>query len=387
MIPLLKRSYRYETHINLIRTDGTPLAADYPFTSGTVKEDRTANIRRSIDVEIPLWDYEDNKIDTVDTILDVTAVAGTGEFGDVIQLGRFRIDELKRTNRGAMRLAGTSFESYVVDARFPLPEYTPAGSNVKYELERLIADAMPPGINPTIYAANTPTGVDALTAITNGVVEQAVHWERDRWEAVKALAEGQACEIYVDRNGSFVVEQQLNLLHENNSNNPRNHPSSWEFLTGDEGMLIQLETTHTREGVYNGVLAAYRTTDEDQGGPGARPLYWYLAVHDEPGSRLNWGGPFGKKVKFYESSLLGSLDKCQAVAEAELTRSILPDRKYSVTGVGNPYLEAGDVVTVDLLDDAGLERFLVDSVSVPLSASGGWSVDLYSVEKKDYSDQ
>jgi hypothetical protein len=84
---------------------------------------------------------------------------------------------------------------------------------------------------------------------------------------------------------------------------------------------------------------------------------------------------------------LGTLDKCQAAAEAELTRSILPDRKYSVTGVGNPYLEAGDVVTVDLLDDAGLERFLVDSVSVPLSASGGWSVDLYSVEKKDYSDK
>jgi hypothetical protein len=80
-------------------------------------------------------------------------------------------------------------------------------------------------------------------------------------------------------------------------------------------------------------------------------------------------GPFGVRTRFYSSSLLTTVEQCEAAARTLLARYSVADTVVDATTIPNPALDPGDAVEV--VGTSGTARtFTVDAVQVPLTPDG-----------------
>ena len=98
-----------------------------------------------------------------------------------------------------------------------------------------------------------------------------------------------------------------------------------------------------------------------------------MVVDDDPSSPTVWGGPFGKKPRFYTSPLLLSGGQAEATAADMLSRVTGYIANVSITQIVNPALEPGDVIELVTLDGVK-QRHIIDTVPIPLSATESQSL-------------
>jgi hypothetical protein len=115
-----------------------------------------------------------------------------------------------------------------------------------------------------------------------------------------------------------------------------------------------------RDGAYNGVLARGATT---AGAPVSS-----LVVDSRPGSPTEWGGPFGRVPRFYESPLILTAAQAQSAATKLLQRSTGLDEAIEATSIPNPALDVGDSVLVRWPDGTA-DVHAVEAITIPLDAS------------------
>jgi hypothetical protein len=181
----------------------------------------------------------------------------------------------------------------------------------------------------TALVQHTLPGVVVIDLTGSTAIAPTLDVDKDRWDAVEQLADAIGAEAFFDQLGRLVVRLQPTLAG----------PTVWEINTGSRGVLVERSDEATRDLVYNEVVATGQRTD------GTSPVFADV-VDTDPSSPTYWGGPFGKKPRFYSSPLLTTTLQATNAATALLERVRGQQASVSLTAITNPALEPGDVIKV-----------------------------------------
>lgn len=318
--------------------------SNLPISGGSVTVDATSQVRRTATVVIAdpsLWPR--NPID----VLSPFGAELLVEYGVVIPrvgiewipLIRGVVSDASRqrpytSSDGAVTLSLVDRSMRVHEDRFDAPTQTVSGATTVAEIKRLIQETLP---TATVNDLTLSAQVAAVLEI-----------ERERWrDGVEKLADSLGAEVFADPLGDFVIRTQPTL----------NDMPAWEIRSGNGGTLVTKKDVLTRERVYNRVIASGQRTD---GTPPVRS-----AVSDsDPNSPTFYGGPFGKKPRFYSSPLLTTTGQCTTAATALLERAKGIQASVSMGTIVNPALDAGDVIRV--YDEGVWQNHIIDTVTIPL---------------------
>ena len=335
-------------------TPGGEILTDVPLTGGVVTADAKSQVRRTASVTVGDPTYWST------TGFEALSPVGTEmaiEFGIVIPgVGPEWIPlihgPIQKITSGHPRTEALTVDiadrsKAVADARLDSPTQTRAGYTCVQEITRLIRGALP---DSTV-----------LDLTGNTAEAPALEIDKDPWaDGVEKLADAIGAEVYADPIGRFIIRSTPVLEAD----------PVWVVDSGATGVLIKANLEATRERVYNAVIATGERVD------GASPV-WAKVVDYDPTSPTFYGGPFGKKPRFYSSPLLRTTDQATLAAEALLARVRGYSCSVTVEAVPNPALEPGDVVEVRL-PDGTRQRHICDKVPIPLAPGASQALETRS---------
>jgi hypothetical protein len=260
--------------------------------------------------------------------------AGSRMVIDPVQIGWFRIqesvsqDRWNRRRNGALRFGGASVVctgmdrmSYLVDYRILSPTQPLVGGTVATEVTRLVDDLVPLG------------DFDA-TLLTGTAVSRTVIYDEDRVAALQGLAGSIGGTLRMSSDGLLVMVA------------PTAYGATpvWEFTVGDGGDIVSYQTSVTRDGVINAVLASGEA-DTDKAPVQA------IAYDTDPASPTYYGGPFGKVPLAYSSPLITTTTQAQKAATTRLNGYRRGrEREITVSIPPNFLIELDDPVRLNLPD-------------------------------------
>jgi hypothetical protein len=180
-------------------------------------------------------------------------------------------------------------------------------------------------------------------------------WDRERWDAVDALARTIDAEVFVDWSGRFIIKDIPNIS---------NSGPAFRLKVGQDGVIIMPSIESNRAAVYNAVVATADSTDSS-----IQPAF-AVAYDNNVNSPTRWGGPFGMVPTFMASPYLRTAAQCQAAANNALALALAKSRTVSLELLPLMYPEAGDAFEV-ILEDGQPEIHIIQSITTPLA--GGTS--------------
>ncbi|MGV9546853.1 DUF5047 domain-containing protein [Streptomyces ardesiacus] len=347
------------SHTMVARVDayyaGQLVRSDIPFTSGTVTVDRGSKSRRKLsltisDPKLLPWGETDLLAPYGQQLVVSRGIRYTNGDEEWVPLGTFRIDAPSGdVHFGPVTVTGTTMESALIDDKLQVPTTTRGMGGC--------VDAMTTLIRQTIPNA----AVANLTPGNRNPVVAVATWDagNDRWDAITQIARAMSAEIYVDAQNRFVITNLPDVV---------NGPVAWDIADGEGGTLISSARSVSRTGVYNAVVASGENTAS-----GVAPVSG-VARDTSPTSPTRWGGPFGKVTKFISSALWITAGDCQNAANFALYDAIAPNVETSLDTLPNPALEGNDIIR--LTQGERKERFLVQSLTIPLTADGDFAITL-----------
>jgi len=258
---------------------------------------------------------------------------------ELMPLGVYRLDEayIDDTPDGLLvQLAGLDRSVHIIAARFEDPYEIASGTNVETAILTTVQAAMPdvvsvfPGVTFT-----TPT----LRAAEGD----------DRWAFVQEIATACGLSLYFDGLG------RLRLA-------PIAGGAVVATLAeGTDGVLLHAGRRWNSTGAFNKVIA----TGENTGL--ATPVRG-SAVDDNPLSPTYYGGPFGKRPRFYQSQFITTSGQATAAAAAILARELGTTQEIDFGTITDPSLEPGDTVRITRLRAGIDENHVIDGLTIPLTA-------------------
>lgn len=319
---------------------GRMLAANLPFSAGAVDIGSGDGVRRTLSLtvtDVGLWDALPPMGVELHAYRGITDPAGQHE---VVPLGVFDLDQMSRAVVAPAGIEITAPDRWarVARARFETPRVSDYQTNAVNQIATLVREAVPCAV--------------AITA-TSPLMPGALVWDRDRAAAITDLATAARCEVFFDHAGSLRI---IDL--------PVASPVPvWTVDTGPAGVMLSATASRDRARVYNVVVVSTTSTD----GTGVYPPQ--IAADTDPLSPTYVGGPFGRVPYFIQSAVIG--DRATALAAAKAWLPKVSGRFTTITaeGVVNPALDRGDTIGVTTVN-GNVEPFLLDAVSVPLTADG-----------------
>lgn len=335
-VSLLGRSHGAEGQL-VASTAGSefvePLAL---LPGGTVQLDAKSPVRRKLSCEVavpvdsPLVDPFSAEVKAAHVLIDSTSARRY-----VVPCGVFVVTEAKETAPGVVSLSGEDRWRRVQDARFEVPQVT--SGSTRDAIEQLLVDA---DYRIEVDLSRAPSGTHRSSV-----------WERDRDKAILELAQSIGARVYFNADGVAVVEPISGVLAD----------PYWTVGTGPGGVRLRAARGLGRGNTYNvAVVTGESTTD-------VPPVYG-VARDNDPRSRTRWGGPFGKRPRFYTSSLVTTQAQAQAVAAGMLAGVTGIVETHDLESLPHPGLEGFDVLEVEL-GEAGSGRYvreLVQTATIPL---------------------
>jgi hypothetical protein len=347
------------SHVMVAKVDayynGSLVAAGLPFSDGSVTVDRGSKTRRALsltvsDPKLLPWAELDPLAPYGQQLVVSRGIRFSNGAEEWVPLGTFRINEPSGdVHFGPVSVTGASMECAVIDDKFISPFTTRGYGGCVDVMEALIRQTLP-----------TATIVNLTAGARNPACAVAT-WDAggDRWDAVSQIALAMRAEIFVDAQNRFVITDLPDVV---------NGTVAWDIAEGEGGNLISSARSMPRTGVYNAVAASGENASS-----GSTPVSGYAKDLD-PTSPTRWGGPFGKTTKFISSALWLSTGDCQAAAEYALFDAIAPNVQTSLDSLPNPALEGNDIIRLSYVGRK--ERYLVQSLSVPLTSDGAFSIAL-----------
>jgi len=328
---------------------GTIVAANVNITDGTVTTDRSSNTRYSAGVSLGIAPWENLPLDVYGTRVRLRRGVESIGTREAVQVGEYLVGDFGRSARGALTVTLKGLEQLVIDDRFIRPRTPPRGASTVDTITALIQESIP-GIE-----------VVALCSYDRKVTATGA-WEKERWDAITALANSIIAEVYCGHDGRFYIVDQPDLT---------NLVPVFQLTAGPSGVLIDQTRSKSREGVFNAWSVSGQSSDAET------PAVWGFAADTDPTSKTFYGEPFGKNVGYYSSQFFNKDEQCVAYAQRKLAASLAATWKMSLSAGPLPMLEAGDAVgTSDEFGNASTV-YLLQKTSLPLG-SGTWSADVLS---------
>lgn len=346
-LPRLAESHVPVTEAKLFRTDGR--VETLPIVGGSVPVDRGAATRRTCSVTVPdpslIPTTPRDKLSVYGAQIRISrGVSYADGTQELVPLGVFRIDEVSGdVDDGPVTISGKSLEAAVADDAFTAP-YRATGTGVG-AITALIQRTLP---NATVVSRITDVPIGPRTWDAQG----------NPWDAVTECAAALGAECYADADGVFVIAALPDLL---------TTAPVWTVAAGEGGAYIGASRGMSSAGVYNAVMASGENTETD-----TAPVS-YLATDNDPSSPTYYGGPFGKRIKFYSSATLTTVNQATAAANLMLEQAKAPNASADISSLPNPALEPGDVVRV-VYGNEKRELHQIQSFTVPLDVGGDFTL-------------
>ncbi|MFD9205965.1 DUF5047 domain-containing protein [Streptomyces sioyaensis] len=334
--------------------NGALAVADLPISDGSVSVDRGSKIRRTLsltvdDLSLLPWDATD-PLAVYGQELVVSRGIWFADAPEMVPLGTFIIDEPNAdVHTGPITLTGKSRELSIQDDKFLAPTSTRGYGGCVSAITALIRGTLPNAVVVNLTSDGRDPALPVATWDTNA----------DRWDAVAQIATSMNAEIYVDALDRFVIVDIPTVA---------TAAVAWDVADGEGGTLVSAGRQMSRSNVFNRVVVSGENTAS-----GSAPVSG-VAYDNDPNSPTRWGGPFGKITKTYSSALFTTNGACAAAAGYMLADALAPNIQASLATIPNPALEAGDCLRVNAAGRKDL--FIVQSLSVPLTAEGSFSVTL-----------
>jgi hypothetical protein len=321
-------------------TGTTLIEAGVKITGGTVNAVRKGNARRTFDCVIAMNYWEDLPVSVFSSRVAVRiGIEVAPGVPRTLPEGVFRVETATRHRQGEIAISGTSLEAYVIDDRFFTPRTPVKGGSTIVTIQNLIIESL-------------PEAAFVVTATKDKPVAMTAPWERERWEAVTALADSIDAEVYCGANGSFIIADKPSLA-------AADQTPVWRVNAGPDGVLVTEDISQTRDGVYNAVVASGQSTDQDI------PPVWDVVVDNNPASKTYWSGPFGHVPRFYSNPNFSTKAQCTAAATNMLIEATAEHREVNFSSAPNPALEPGDCIQLSMLDGT-TENHIISDLTLPL---------------------
>lgn len=223
------------------------------------------------------------------------------------------------------------------------PRPAPSGDRITTGIGFLLREVFP--------AATVHDISGALDAIPASTLWNSGAGSRGR--TIDELAASVGAEVYarptaVAPAGDFVIRLVPNL----------DGTVAWTLPDGAASIVVDDQQVQSGAAVVNKWIVTVERPD-------APPIYVQVADEDAA-SPTRYGGPMGKLVDFYASSLIASEGQAQVAGRAKLARTKGLARTRQVVIAANPALEAGDVLSIGV-DGEIAETHIADDFDIPLS--------------------
>jgi hypothetical protein len=349
---LFQESMRYSrtmfTEMDIVY-NGVVLENDVPVVSGGINTDRGSNIRYSGSAEMALYPWDSLPLNALGTRVRLRRGVESIGVREAVDIGEYQIFTYARTNRGSLALTLKGLENYVIEGRFLRPRTPPYGASTIATIQLLINEVLPD--SEFVVLASTDRAIAATGA-----------WERERWDAVTALAASISAEVFCGHDGRWYIVDAPNLA---------SLTGQYWMNGGPDGVLIEESRSSTRDGVYNAVSVSTNSSDQTV------PQLWAWARDNDPLSPTYYYGPYGPRPRFYSSQFFTTEAQCQAYADRLLIESLAPNSTLNIGATPIPFLEAGDPITVVSEQGAPTGVYLVQKTALPLG-NGAWTGEVLS---------
>lgn len=319
----------------------TPVGTDLGIISGTVTLSGSADIRGSATVLVPgdgTWPLQNDDLLTPygnEVFIERGIDYGNGTV-EWVSLGYFRIDDVSQTRNDKFPITLTCYDRMmgIIEARLLTPVQFSVGVAIGTIVETLVWEVYP---DATIEWDDDSYGI---------LITRAQIAEEDRFGFLHELVTSYGKMMYFDYRGYFVIQ-----------NIPISTASVFNVNSGAHGVLIELNRSRSREGVYNAVVV------NGEGADTAQPIFAIVSDNDE-NSPTNYNGRFGKVPRFYTSTFITTNEQAFATAGALLQQTIGLPYSVDFRSVVNPALEPYD--SVGVITSTTRELHILDTIEIPL---------------------
>jgi hypothetical protein len=352
MIPssaLLREAALYSQTLGItvdILRGNTVVVADVPVVEGKIDADRSSKARMSSDITIAGANYPDVLLDLNVNRFRVKRGWQSLGVAESIQHGIFRVDDLEEHDDGTLVVSGSGLESYIIDARFLQPRTPPYGSSTVGHITTLIKEVL-------------PNAVVSVECTSDKAITATAPWERERWDAIDALANSINVEVFADYRGYFVIRDIPNLT---------TSLPVYRLSDGDDGVLIERTPKKTRDRVYNAVSVSGQSSDQDI------PPVWGWAADMDPNSPTYYYGDFGQVPRFFSSQFFTTEEQCTAYAQTLLADALAANESLSGTALPLMFLEPDDIIDI-VMASGQVERRILEKMSYSLGTDASVSFE------------
>lgn len=319
-----------------------------PFTDAAVTIDVNNEIRRQLSVTLT---------DTDSTLVPADASALLAPYGnelrpyrgiryadgteEVVPLGAFPLIENDSQWDGKslpITLVADDRSSLVTAALLTDWVTIAAGTNIADAIETLLS-ARVAGLTFNLEPTTFTTGLIALAP------------GDDPWKVAReqlAAAAGQ--DLFFDADGAV---RSLTVP------DPDTTAESFDYTEGALNIVTQASRKQTVLGAFNVVVVI------GQGPDVASPVR-AVAQDNDPTSPTFVGGKIGQRVRVIKTDQASTLAQAQAIADAELRKTLGATSQVAFTGVVNPATAGSDVITIDQTAVRASGRYIIDTAAIPL---------------------
>lgn len=308
---------------------------DVPFESGTITATLTAQVSRNGNFVVPRQVIDSGLLNPLtDQVIIYTGIT------DVIEVPIFtgRVDSYQVNDFGRVDVTVVDHSADVIRAKFEQPWPAITGGRVLAEIERIIKD-----VNGA-FAVNYEHAFDGFNP--------AVVWQEDRGGALDELSTTINCFWQTDRTGGFIVTPNPYLT-------AASAVPVALLQDGDEGSIVDITETVSRELINNSVTVVVERTDN------STPIR-VTARDTNPASLTQWGGIFGKQNLIKKISNPVTEENATLLAFRLLNQSLALARSWQIVTPHFPLFDPGDVIMVKWQDVVTAQ--VIESITYPLRA-------------------
>lgn len=330
--------------LTTFQTGVNPTGTDLVILDGSVTLDSSADIRGTLDLLVDGTNaFTDQPSGALTPYGNEVWVARGIRFGDHIELvsqGYYRIYQVEQDGEpdSPIRLTCRDRMSAIIDARMVEPIQFTAGTTFGTVFATLVGEVYP---TATISYDFDPS---SSTLQRDQIADQ------DRYGFLLDLARSRGKVMYWNYAGALRVQDP-----------PDPGSTVFDVNVGAGGVLISLNRTLDRDGVYNAVIATGQAPDN------VTPVRG-VAFDNNPNSPTYWFGRFGKVPRYYFSTFMYTGAQALNAAQSILSRSIGLPHNVNFTMVPNPALEPLDPIRI--ITEDGYKNHVIEQLVIPLTAQG-----------------
>ena len=307
---------------------GSEYLGAVPVEDGSVSWDASQQVQGTLSLSVPRagaagdedwrdWDPTDptHPLACFGQVLHVSMTIGSliSSAWWTVPLGRFLITSVE-PGPSTVRVTGKSLLQRLEEDRLTEPMAPDPAGSMASELRRLIGSRMGLIIDPALRDYPCPS----------------MTWGESRIDAVYEIARSWPAVVREGGDGILYVSPP--------TPDPTSRPDL-RLSDGDEGTVVGVAASVSRDKIYNRVVARGQSSDE--GSPS------FQAVADQLSGPMRVDGPYGVVPRFFSSPLITSTAQAKSTAEAMLADAVRKKIKVPVEHAPDPRIRLDAHVEVE----------------------------------------